>query len=330
MDTFGWDGKRVLVTGAAGFIGSHVADRLVARGARVVAFVRYNARGDLGALAWGSHLNEMEVYRGELRDVEVLESAASKCDVILHLAAHIGVPYSYIAPRDVVETNVLGTLNVLESARRADVNRLVCTSTSEVYGTPKHLPIVEGDALNAQSPYAASKVAADMLALSYHASYGLPVGIVRPFNTFGPRQSARAVIPTILSQALAGPVVKLGSTHPIRDFTFVQDTVDGILSFAAHAGALGKVVQLGTGTGISVSELVALVGEVVGRELEVVSDPQRVRSQTSEVDALVCDPSKAEQLLGWRAETSLRDGLQQTATWIGRRPVPWQPGEYAV
>jgi dTDP-glucose 4,6-dehydratase len=325
-----WEGKRVLVTGAAGFIGSHLADRLVEQGAEVVAFVRYDARGDLGALAWGSNLNEIEVYRGDLRDVEALERAGSGCDAILHLGAHIGVPYSYLAPRDVVETNVLGTLNVLQTARRVGAARIVCASTSEVYGTPEHLPIVEGHPLKAQSPYAASKVGADMLALSFYASYGLPVGLVRPFNTFGPRQSARAVIPTILSQALSGTAVKLGSTHPVRDFTFVKDTVAGILSFAAHHSASGKVVHLGSGRGVSVDDLVALTGEIVGRQLEVVLDPLRVRSQSSEVPALVCDPSVAMHLLGWRAQTPLREGLEQTAAWIERRLGSYQTDVYAV
>ena len=325
-----WAGKAVLVTGAGGFIGSHLTDRLVEDGAAVRAFCHYNSRGDVGALGWESDLDAVDLRFGDLRDEGALEAAASGCDTILHLGALIAIPYSYVAPRDVVETNVLGTLNVLSAARRVDARRVVCLSTSEVYGTPAGEQIVEADRLNAQSPYAASKIGADQLALSFHRSHGLPVGLLRPFNTYGPRQSARAVIPTILSQGIAGRPLRLGSLHPMRDFLFVEDTVAGILAFAAWDGAAGAVLHIGTGEGVTVGELVRLAGEVLGRELDVQVDEQRVRPDASEVQRLVCDASAARQRLGWEPAVSLRDGLERTAAWIERNLARYRPDVYAV
>jgi nucleoside-diphosphate-sugar epimerase len=325
-----WAGQAVLVTGAGGFIGSHLVDRLVTEGAETRAFLHYNSRGDVGALGWESDLDAVDLRFGDLRDEDALAEAARGCDTILHLGALIAIPYSYLAPRDVVETNVLGTLSVLGAARRAGAGRVVCMSTSEVYGTPEGDVITERDRLRAQSPYAASKIGADQLALSFHRSFGTPVGVVRPFNTYGPRQSARAVIPTILSQGLVGGELSLGALHPVRDFLYVEDTVSGVLEFAAWDGAPGSLLHIGTGEGVSVEELVRLAGEVLGRELDVRVDERRVRPDESEVQRLVCDPSAARERLGWRPDVSLREGLARTAEWIERNLQRYRPDVYAV
>lgn len=325
-----WAGKAVLVTGAGGFIGSHLVDRLAIEGAEVRAFLHYNSRGDVGALGWESDLDAVDLRFGDLRDEDALVAAADGCDTVLHLGALIAIPYSYLAPRDVVETNVLGTLNVLSAARRVGASRVVCMSTSEVYGTPEGPVITERDRLNAQSPYAASKIGADQLALSFHRSFGQPVGVVRPFNTYGPRQSARAVIPTILAQGLAGRPLELGSLHPVRDFLFVEDTIAGVLDFAAWDGAPGSLLHIGTGEGVRIEEVVRLAGEVLGRELEVRLDEQRVRPDASEVQRLVCDASRAREALGWEPQVSLRKGLERTADWIERNLQRYRPDVYAV
>ena len=318
------------MTGAGGFIGSHLVDRLVLEGAQVRAFLHYNSRGDVGALAWDSDLSSVDLRFGDLRDQATLEAAAAGCEVILHLGALIAIPYSYLAPRDVLDTNVVGTLNVLGAGQRVAAELVVCMSTSEVYGTPEGPAITERDRLNAQSPYAASKIAADQLALSFHRSYGMPVGVVRPFNTYGPRQSARAVIPTILTQALTGGEISLGSLHPVRDFLYVEDTVAGVLDFAAWEGAPGSLLHLGTGAGVTVGDIVELAGELVGRELEVSHDERRVRPDASEVQRLVCDASAARERLGWEPRVSLREGLERTAAWIERNLERYRPDVYAV
>ena len=325
-----WAGKPVLVTGAGGFIGSHLVDRLVAEGASVRAFLRYNSRGDVGALGWESDLSEVDVRHGDLRDAGTMETVMAGCHTVLHLGASVAIPYSYMAPRDVVETNMIGTLNVLSAAGRQKVERVVCMSTSEVYGTPEGEAIVESDRLNAQSPYAASKVGADMLALSFHRSYAIPVGVLRPFNTYGPRQSARAVIPTVLAQGIAGRTLELGSLHPVRDFLFVEDTVAGVLAFAEWEDAPGELLHIGTGDAVSVEELVRLAGDVLGHELDVRLDEQRVRPDLSEVQRLVCDPSAARERLGWRSEVPLREGLARTAAWIEENLARYRPDVYAV
>ena len=312
----GWAGTRVLVTGAGGFIGSHVVDALVAAGADVRAFLRYTAHGHPGALAWSSAAAEVERHYGDLRDADSVDEAMRGRDAALHLGAHISVAHSYSAPRSVSETNVMGTLNVLLAARHHDVARVAVVSTSEVYGTPESVPIRETHPLNAQSPYAATKVGADMLALAFHRSYGVPVGVLRPFNTYGPRQSRRAVIPTILAQALAGSELRLGSLDPSRDFVFVDDTVRGLLAFGAWSDAPGSVVQLGTGTATTVRELVAIAEELVGRRLEVTTESERVRPPASEVRTLLADPSVAREALGWSPEVGVRDGMRRTLEWL--------------
>jgi nucleoside-diphosphate-sugar epimerase len=320
----------VLVTGAGGFIGSHLAGALVRAGAEVAGFLRYTSTAATGTLRFEEAASEIELVRADLRDSEAVRAAVRGRDAVLHLGALVGIPYSYGSPRDVVETNVTGTLNVLQAARAELTGLVVCMSTSEVYGTPEAVPIREGDRLRPQSPYAASKVAADMLALSFHRTYGLPVALARPFNVYGPRQSARAVVPTVLSQALAGRQVRLGALEPVRDLTFVEDTVEGLLALGAWPEAPGATVAFGTGSGVSVAQLVELAGEVVGHELEVVAEPERVRPEGSEVDELVCDPALAERELGWRARTGLRDGLERTAAWIEEHLEEYRVGAYAV
>jgi dTDP-glucose 4,6-dehydratase len=314
-----WEGKSVLVTGAGGFIGSHLVERLVEAGARVRAFVRYTSSGSIGCLAdcSGETLAEVEVFRGDLSNPEAAARGVSGCDVVLNLGALIPIPYSYVHPREYVAANVEGAINILEGCRRAEVSRIVQISSSEVYGTAQTTPIDEQHPLQAQSPYAATKIAADQLALSYWRSFGLPVVVARPFNTFGPRQSTRAVIPTIIAQALARDVVELGSTSPFRDFLFVRDTAGGIMACgAAPASVEGEVINLGTGVEISIAEVVERVLGIVGRSVPVLAADERIRPGPSEVERLLADPSKAHRLLGWSHETTFDDGLRATVDWM--------------
>ena len=285
-------GKAVLVTGAGGFIGGHLVERLVRDGARVRAMCRYNSRNDRGTLDWlePEVVADVEVVPGELRDVESVAAAVEGTEVVLHLGAQIAIPYSYVNPRDFVEVNVLGTLNVAQAALRHGVQRVVHTSTSEVYGTAQTVPITEAHPLEPQSPYAASKVAADKLMDSFHRSFDLPVTVLRPFNTYGPRQSARAIIPTIVGQALEGSTLRLGSLHPRRDLTYVEDTAAGFVAAASSDAAIGRTIHLGTDRDVSVGELVELVGELLGRELVVQTDPTRVRPPNSEVQRSAREP----------------------------------------
>lgn len=311
-----WSNKSVLVTGAGGFIGSHLAERLVALGARTRAFVQYNSRGGQGWLEQSPAHSRLEVVAGDLRDLHSVRQAMDGTDVVFHLAALIAIPYSYRAPTSYVETNVRGTLNVIQAARELGIQRLVHTSTSEVYGTARSVPINEMHPLQAQSPYAATKIAADKLVESFHLSYGLPAVTVRPFNTFGPRQSTRAIIPTIIIQALVGRKVHLGNLHPTRDFNYVDNTVDGFLAAAAAEGALGRTVNLGSGREISIGDLAALLGKLLGVELEIKTDRQRLRPDGSEVERLLADNSLARQLFGWEPKVSLEEGLQRTIAWL--------------
>ncbi len=314
-------GKRVLITGAGGFIGSHAAEALLEAGADVRAFLRYTAGHSVGSLVHASDLAQVDLAYGDLRDPETVDRAVAGMDIVLHLGAQVSVPFSYASPRDVVETNVLGTLNVLTAARNHDVERVVLMSTSEVYGTPESVPITEQHPLKAQSPYAASKVAADMLASSFHQSFDVPVGTLRAFNTYGPRQSTRAVIPMILIQALRGSEVRLGSVAPVRDFTYVTDTVAGLLAFATWSDAPGRTVQLGTGVGVAILEVVEAVSEIIGKPLEVVSEAHRMRPPASEVQILLSDASVAREAIGWGPTISLHEGLERTIAWT-RRHVP--------
>lgn len=327
-----WQGRKVLVTGAAGFIGSHLVERLLAEGAKVRAFVHYNSRNH-----WG-HLEELlphqrqdiEVISGDLRDPGRVDTAVAGVEVVFHLGALIAIPYSYVAPQDVVMTNVVGTLNVLEAARRHGTARVVQTSTSEVYGTAQYVPIDERHPLAGQSPYSASKIAADQIALSYHLSFDLPVAIARPFNTYGPRQSARAVIPAIIVQALTQPQVMLGATFPTRDLNFVTDTVDGFLRIAEKNEAVGEVINLGTGREVTVGDVAAAIIRLVGRDIQVLFDANRVRPDASEVDRLLADATKAKQLAGWEPRHSLDEGLRMTIDWIRQHLDQYKPTIYAV
>jgi NAD dependent epimerase/dehydratase len=326
----GIKGQRVLVTGAGGFIGSHLVATLVKRGANVRGLIRYTSRGDRGALAWlDEDVSEaVEIVLGDVRDAESVAAASKDTDVVMHLAAQIAIPYSYVNPRDFFETNVLGTFNVARAALDNGVSRVVHTSTSEVYGTAQTVPITEDHPLETQSPYAASKLGADKLIDSFHRSFELPATVLRPFNTYGPHQSARAVIPTIITQALAGGVVRLGSLDPRRDMTFVTDTAAGFIAAAESDAALGRTVQLGTGTDHSIGEIVETVGEIVGRELEVELDEQRVRPPDSEVMRLISSPALASELMDWKPTVDLREGLERTLKWIEANLHRYRVGDY--
>lgn len=315
-------GRAVLVTGGMGFIGSHLVERLVQDGARVKVLGRYNSHGSLGWLDHSPARGHFEPILGDVRDADLVRSCCQGVEVVFHLAALIGIPYSYLAPSSYVETNIQGTLNILQAARACDVGRLVHTSTSEVYGTALRVPIDEDHPLQGQSPYSASKIAADKLAESFHLSFNLPVVTARPFNTFGPRQSTRAVIPTIISQALAGDSVRLGSLSPTRDFNFVENTVEGFLALATAPEVVGKTYNLGTGKEISVGDLAALIFRLVGRELPVETEAARRRPEKSEVERLLADSTRARQDLGWSPRIGLEEGLQRTIEWMRQQAQP--------
>ena len=324
-------GRTALVTGAAGFIGGHLVAQLAEDGANVRAFVRYNSRDDRGTLDWlGPAVQDVEVIAGDLRDPESVAAATQGADVVFHLGAQIAIPNSYVNPRDFFETNVLGSLNVDQAALNAGVERIVHTSTSEVYGTAQTVPITEDHPLEAQSPYAASKVGADKLMLSFHRSFELPVTVLRPFNTYGPHQSARAVIPTIISQALEAEKIRLGSLEPRRDLTYVADTVAGFIAAANSPKAVGRVMQLGTGHDVSIGEIVDLVADLLEKTITVDVDSRRIRPPASEVQRLISSPRLAEELSGWRPEVSLREGLMRTISWIEANPTRFRRGEYAI
>jgi NAD dependent epimerase/dehydratase len=313
-----WNRKRVLVTGAGGFIGSHLTETLVAKGAEVRAFVRYNSRNDRG---WLEELptdccEKIEIVMGDLRDAQTMHDVMKHIEIVFHLAALIPIPYSYVRPQESVETNILGTLNVLNAARDHDVLRFVHTSTSEVYGTAQYIPIDEKHPLQGQSPYSASKIGADKIAESFFRSYGLPVAIIRPFNTYGPRQSARAVIPTIISQALSKNNIHLGSLNPTRDLTYVSDTVEGFIRMAESDNAVGEVVNIGSNFEISIGDLAKKIIKIIGSDIRIVGDKERIRPAESEVERLFADNSKARKLIGWKPSVSLEEGLDFTIKWV--------------
>jgi NAD dependent epimerase/dehydratase len=322
----------VLVTGAGGFIGSHLVETLLQRGQRVRALVRYTSSGGIGFLDEmpAACRDRLEIVAGDIRDARAVRQAAAGCRRIYHLAALIGIPYSYVAPDSYVAVNVQGTLHVLEAARDLGTDRVVVTSTSEVYGTARYTPIDEQHPLNAQSPYAATKVGADQLALSYHRAYGLPVTVVRPFNTYGPRQSTRAVLPTIITQALAADAIRLGSLEPVRDLVYVTDTAAGFIALADAAECVGKVTNLATGVGVSVGELVERVRRIVGRDVPVVPSDERRRPAASEVYRLLGSARQAHDLAGWQPRTSLDEGLQRTVAWVRANPHTGRVQEYRV
>ncbi len=313
-----WAGKRVLVTGAGGFIGSHLVETLAGQGAQVRAFVRYNSRNDPGLLKMlPAHiLANLEIISGDLRDLTAIQSAMKGASHVFHLGALIAIPYSYLHPAEVVEANIIGTLNILLVARDQGIQRLVHTSSSEVYGTALRVPIDEGHPLQGQSPYSASKIGADKLAESFFLSYNLPVVTLRPFNTFGPRQSARAVIPALIAQALNQSTILLGNLDTRRDFTYVSDTVAGFLKIAETPGVDGQTINLGTGQDIRIGDLAQSVLAMVDHPVKIVVDPTRLRPEKSEVQRLISDNRLALQKLGWSPQVSLEDGLQRTFDWI--------------
>lgn len=324
--------RTILVTGAGGFIGSALTERLVQEGARVRAFVRYNSRGAAGWIdAFDPDVRaQLTIVSGDLKDPVAVRRAVDGCEVVFHLGALVAIPYSYIHPLDFVQTNVVGTAHVLDACHATGVRRLVNTSTSEVYGSASSVPIGETHPLVGQSPYAASKIAADQLAESYHRSFDLPVVTVRPFNTYGPRQSARAVVPAIASQCLASRNVKLGSLHPTRDLTYVDDTVDGFVRAATAKDAIGQVVNLGSGREISIGDLADTLVRVCGGKSMIERDDQRVRPSGSEVDRLCADNDRARRLLGWEPRVALDDGLVRTVTWLDSHLSLYRPDEYSV
>ena len=310
--------KKVLVTGAGGFVGSHLVEALIKSGAKVKAFVHYNSRNDWGMLedVDKNVLREIEVIASDLRDADAVRKAVKDQEVVFHLGALIGIPYSYVNPRDVVDTNVSGTLNVLTSARDFNVEKVIHTSTSEVYGTAQYVPMDENHPANPQSPYAASKLAADLLALSFHRSYDLPVGVIRPFNIYGPRQSARAVIPSIIIQALLKKTVNLGSIFPTRDLTFVTDSASGFVAFAECEKTVGEVVNLGSNREVSINELIEIVSTCLNKKIKITKDKKRVRPEKSEVERLFSDSSKAKALFGWNPKIDIEEGIRKTISWI--------------
>ncbi len=318
-------GVRALVTGADGFIGSHLVERLVEEGADVRAFCVYNSRGSAGWLDESATTTRaaLDIRLGDVRDAGFVEQAMDGVEIVFHLAALIAIPYSYIAAESFVDTNIHGTRNVLEGARSAGVGRVIVTSTSEVYGTPDELPIRETHPLNAQSPYAATKVAADQLALAFHRSYEMPVVVLRPFNTYGPRQSDRAVLPTMIRQLLAGrDEIRLGRLDTRRDLTFVGDTVDGFVRAATTPGIEGRTIQLGTGRSETIGDLFEIARRLTGSDARVVQDADRLRPDGSEVLALLSDPSLARDVLGWEAGTGLEEGIAATIDWMRTQPAP--------
>jgi dTDP-glucose 4,6-dehydratase len=322
----------VLVTGAGGFIGSHLVERLVELGARVKASIRYNAAGSRGLL---DSLplpvqQKIEVVTGDLTEIESAEAALENCEIVFHLAAIIAIPISYLRPYLVFENNVNSTLALLQAARKSKLERFIQTSSSEVYGTAQRVPIDESHPLEAQSPYAASKIACDKLAQSFHLSYELPVVTLRPFNTYGPRQSARAIVPTIITQALTQKKVFLGAMHPTRDLNYVSDTVEGFLRIAQTPAIEGKTYHIGSGREISIGELADRILKIIGGNIPVEFDATRIRPKASEVNRLICDASRAQAELGWSPKVDLDEGLSNTVEWISRNLTAYRGAGYAI
>lgn len=322
---------KTLVTGAAGFIGSYLTELLVEQGAQVKAFIHYNSKNHWGWLEGSKHKGNIEVVPGDIRDYDSAYDAIKGCNVVYHLAALIGIPYSYVSPLAYIKTNIEGTYNVLEASRHLEVGNILITSTSETYGTAQYAPINENHPAVGQSPYSASKIAADQMAFSYHRSFGLPVKIVRPFNTYGPRQSARAIIPTVISQVLSGRKrIEVGNIHSTRDFTFVKDTVNGFTEIAKSSSIAGEVINIGMGTEISIGDLIKKISGLLGKNVEIVQSGERIRPGNSEVERLVCDNARIKKHTGWRPKYSLEIGLLETIEWIGSNIHLFKPEIYNI
>lgn len=326
-----WHGKRVLITGAGGFIGSHLADQLTILGAETRAMVHYRSDGSRGWLDQSDLSKDMEIIAGDVRDHGSVAQAVTGREIVFHLAALIAIPYSYQAPLSYVKTNVEGTVNVLQACRETGVQRLVHTSTSEVYGSARYVPIDEGHPIQGQSPYSASKIGADKMAESYHLSFDLPVVTVRPFNTYGPRQSARAVVPTIITQALTGASVKLGNLLPTRDFNYVADTANGFIKVAETDGVEGQVINIGTGNEISIGDLLTSILKLMGKpELPAIWESERHRPDASEVYRLSADNTKVKELVGWSPKHTLTEGLAETIHWVEENLERFRTSVYTV
>ena len=327
-----WNGRKVLVTGAGGFIGSHLAEKLTESGADVRAMVHYNSAGSNGWLNQSPLCSDMEIVARDITDAGAVLDAMTDRDTVFHLAALIAIPYSYVAPASYIQTNVVGTLNVMEAARKLNTQRVIHTSTSEVYGTAISVPISEEHPLQGQSPYSASKIGADKLAESYFCSFDTPVTTVRPFNTFGPRQSTRAVLPTIITQCLQPDVetLKLGSLTPTRDLNFVANTVHGFIKAAESDAAVGQTVNIGSGREISIGDLADTIVRLVGRDVKIECDQQRIRPQKSEVERLLADNTLATKLLDWNPLFTLEEGLEQTIDWFRENLAGYRSDAYSI
>lgn len=327
-----WIGKKTLVTGAGGFIGSHLCETLLELGADVTAMVHYNSRGDWGNLEFLSLESKqaLRLVSGNIEDSGFMSRHIKGQHVVFHLAALIAIPYSYTAPLSYVHTNIEGTINVLEAARDYDIEKIIHTSTSETYGTAIYTPIDETHPLQGQSPYSASKIGADKLAESYYRSFNLPVATIRPFNTYGPRQSTRAVIPTIITQALTQNEIRLGSLDPVRDMNFVKDTAAGFVKVAESPKSIGEVINVGSGKGYTIQELVTTILQIMKVEKKIVLDEDRLRPENSEVFKLICDNTKSKNLTGWQPRYSLEEGIRETIDFISNHMDIYKPGIYTL
>jgi len=327
-----WTTKKVLITGADGFIGSHLTQGLISRGAQVKAFVMYNSFNTWGWIDTFTPADKeaVDVVCGDIRESDILKHALKDVDIVFHLAALIAIPYSYKSPSSYIKTNIEGTLNLLQTGLDCGVEKIIHTSTSEVYGTAHYTPIDEKHPLQGQSPYSASKIGADMLAESFYRTFNLPVTTVRPFNTYGPRQSARAIIPTLILQMLKGTTIRIGSLHPVRDFTYVSDTVEGFIKAAETNGITGRVLNLGSNRGISIGELASTLAKIMEKEVTIECEEDRVRPPHSEVNQLICDNQRAQQLIGWQPMVYLEEGLSKTIDWFEKTSQAYKSDLYNI
>lgn len=325
-----WSKKKVLITGAGGFIGSHLTEYLVKRDAKVRVFLRYTSKREIGNLGFlpKQMIDKIDIVFGDIREIESIKEAMKDREIVFHLAALVGIPYSYIHPQEVFEVNTVGSINIFNAARELGTKRIVHTSTSEVYGTAQYIPMDEKHPLQPQSPYSASKIAADATAISYFKAFNLPVSIIRPFNTYGPRQSDRAIIPTIISQALWKKEIRLGNIFPTRDYTYVAETVDGFIKVASSKYSIGEIINIGSGYEVSIKDIICKVSSILGKRVKIVQEKQRQRPERSEVNRLYADNSKAKKLIGWQARVSLEEGLKSTIEWIARTPGAYKPDRY--